>query len=50
MATPLFDPSAILNTIIGLLGPLITLLIIIQVIKMIISMLGGLAPAVGGGP
>jgi hypothetical protein len=49
MATPLIDITPILNTVIGLLGPLISLVITIQILKLVLSMVSGLTTSLGGG-
>jgi hypothetical protein len=48
MATPLIDITPILNTVIGLLGPLISLVITIQILKLVLSMVTGLTTGLGG--
>lgn len=48
MSTPLIDITPILNTVIGLLGPLITLVITIQIFKLVIGMISGLTTGLGG--
>ena len=48
MATPLIDITPILNTVIGLLGPMISLVIVMQILKMVLSMIGGLTASLGG--
>jgi len=45
MTTPLIDISALTNTLVGLLGPLLSLVITIQIFRLVISMISGL---VGG--
>lgn len=45
MATPLIDISALTNTLVGLLGPLLSLVITIQIFRLVIQMITGL---VGG--
>jgi len=48
MTTPLIDITPILNTVIGLLGPLISLVITIQILKLVLSMITGLTTGLGG--
>ena len=49
MATPLIDITPVLNTVIGLLGPLISLVVTIQIFKLVIGMIGGLTTGLVGG-
>jgi hypothetical protein len=46
MATPLIDISTLTNTLVGLLGPLISLVITIQIFKLVIQLVSGLATEV----
>jgi hypothetical protein len=46
MSTPFIDLSALTNTIVGLLGPLISLVITIQIFKLVIQLVSGLATEV----
>lgn len=48
MSTPLIDISALTNTLVGLLGPLISLVITIQIFKLVIQMITGLTAGLGG--
>ena len=46
MATPFFDIGTLTNTLVGLLGPLISLVITIQIFKLVIQLVSGLATEV----
>lgn len=48
MSTPLLDLSVLTNTLIGLLQPLLSLVIIIQIFKLVIQMVTGLTAGLGG--
>jgi uncharacterized membrane protein len=48
LATPLIDLSPVLNTIIGLLGPLISLVLTIQIFRMVLNLLTGTIGTLGG--
>lgn len=48
MATPIIDLTPVLNTIIGLLGPLISLVLTIQIFKLVLSLLTGVVGGLGG--
>jgi len=48
MATPVIDITPVLNTVVGLLGPLISLVVTIQIFKLVLSMIGGLTTSLGG--
>jgi uncharacterized membrane protein len=48
MSTPLIDLSPVLNTIIGLLGPLISLVLTIQIFRMVLNLLTGTIGTLGG--
>jgi len=49
MATPLIDLSPVMNTIVGLLGPLISLVLTIQIFRMVLNLLTGTIGSLGGG-
>jgi uncharacterized membrane protein len=53
MTTPLVDITPIINSLVGLLGPLISLVMTIQIFKLVLSMItglvGGLGSTLGGG-
>jgi uncharacterized membrane protein len=48
MSTPLIDLSPVLNTVIGLLGPLISLVLTIQIFRMVLNLLTGTIGTLGG--
>ena len=48
MATPLIDISPILNTIVGLLGPLISLVLTIQIFRLVLDLLTRTIGGLGG--
>jgi hypothetical protein len=48
MSTPLIDITPILNSVVGLLGPLISLVVTIQIFKLVLGMISGLTTSLGG--
>jgi len=46
MATPFIDLTTLTNTLVGLLAPLISLVITIQIFKLVIHLVSGLATEV----
>jgi hypothetical protein len=48
MSTPLIDISPIMNTIVGLLGPLISLVLTIQIFRLVLDLLTRTIGGLGG--
>jgi len=48
MTTPVIDISPIINSLVGLLGPLISLVLTIQIFRLVLNMITGLIGGLGG--
>jgi len=48
VTTPVIDISPIINSLVGLLGPLISLVLTIQIFRLVLNMITGLIGGLGG--